>query len=119
LDTPQVNMPRLVIPNGSVEALKWLALVLMTGDHVNKYLLNGTVPALFDAGRLAMPIFAFVLAYNLARPGNLERGVYRRTITRLGLFGVVSTPICIALGGLLYGWWPLNAPGCGYSPGTA
>lgn len=103
-----MSMPRLAIPNGSVEGLKWLALVLMTGDHVNKYLLNGTMPALFDAGRLAMPIFAFVLAYNLARPGSLERGAYSRTMIRLVIFGALATPAFIALGGLVYGWWPLN-----------
>ncbi|RYF37261.1 MAG: hypothetical protein EOO38_26620, partial [Cytophagaceae bacterium] len=37
----QVRLPRLVVADGSIEALKWLGLLLMTGDHVNKYLLNG------------------------------------------------------------------------------
>lgn len=59
-------MKPLHVPDGTVEALKWLALALMTGDHVNKYLFNGTLPFLFEAGRLALPIFVFVLAYNLA-----------------------------------------------------
>ena len=56
--------------------MKWLALVLMTGDYVNKYLFNGTLPRLFNAGRVTLPLFVFVLAYNLARPDTLERGVY-------------------------------------------
>ena len=43
---------RLVIANGTLEALKWLALLLMTGGHVNKYLFNGTLPWLFNAGRV-------------------------------------------------------------------
>jgi len=96
------------IPDGTVEGLKWLALVLMTGDHVNKYLFNATLPVLFWAGRLAMPIFVFVLAYNLARPGALERGVYRRAMSRLAVFGTLASVPFIALGGLYGGWWPLN-----------
>ena len=90
-------MKRLVVHDGSLEALKWIALVLMTGDHVNKYLFNGTIPALFNAGRVALPLFIFVLAYNLARPGTLERGAYPRTMKRLALFGVLATPAFIAL----------------------
>lgn len=100
--------PRLEVDNGTIEALKWLALVLMIGDHINKYLLNDTVAWLYDSGRLAMPLFVFVLAYNLARPGALERGVYRRTLTRLAIFGALASPAFLALGGLVHGWWPLN-----------
>ena len=100
--------PRLGISNGTVEALKWLALALMVGDHINKYLLNGTEAWLYDAGRLAMPLFMFVLAYNLARPGALENGAYGRTMIRLAVAGLIATPAFLALGGLVGGWWPLN-----------
>ena len=103
-----ISPPRLGIANGAIEALKWFALVLMTGDHVNKYLFNGTLPFLFEAGRLAMPLFVFVLAYNLARPGAAEQGAYRRTMIRLALFGVLATPAFVALGSLMAGWFPLN-----------
>lgn len=102
------SWPRLEISSGTIEALKWLALVLMIGDHINKYLLNDTLPWLYDAGRLAMPLFMFVLAYNLARPGALESGVYRRTMIRLAVFGALASPAFLALGGLTYNWWPLN-----------
>ena len=101
-------LPRLVLADGTVEALKWFALLLMTGDHVNKYLFNGTIDWLFDAGRLCLPIFVFVLAYILARPGTFERGAYPRTMKRLALFGAVASVPFIALGGLFAGWWPLN-----------
>ena len=101
-------MKPLHVPDGTVEALKWLALALMTGDHVNKYLFNGTLPFLFEAGRLALPIFVFVLAYNLARPGAFERGAYTRTMKRLAVFGAVASVPFVALGGLSAGWWPLN-----------
>ena len=101
-------MRPLRISDGSLEALKWIALLLMTGDHVNKYLFNATLPVLFEAGRIALPLFIFVLAYNLARPGVMARGAYDRTMKRLALFGAVASAPFIALGGLASGWWPLN-----------
>lgn len=102
------NLPVLELKDGTLEFLKWLALALMIGDHINKYLLNDTVTWMFDAGRAAMPLFVFVLAYNLARPAASERGVYGRTLARLLIFGALATPAFIALGGLGGGWWPLN-----------
>ena len=101
-------LPRLNFSDGAIETLKWVALVLMTLDHVNKYLLHDAVPALFAIGRATMPLFGVVLAFNLARPGALEGGAYGRTIKRLALFGAVATVPFIALGGLIAGWWPLN-----------
>lgn len=107
-DRDPTALPRLVIPDGSLEALKWLALVLMTLDHVNKYLLHDAVPAIFDAGRIVMPLFAIVLAYNLARPGTAQSGAYQRVIARLAIAGAIATLPFVALGGLGWGWWPLN-----------
>ena len=98
----------LHIDNGTLEALKWLALVLMTGDHVNKYVFAETLPGLFELGRLAMPLFMFVLAYNLARPGAFQAGVHRRMAVRLATFGTLATLPYIAITGVLGGWWPLN-----------
>ena len=66
-------MPRLTLTNGGAESLKWLALLLMVGDHLNKYLFNGTLPVLFEAGRICAPLFALVFAWNLARPGVAAR----------------------------------------------
>jgi len=105
---PAFELPRIVLADGTLEALKWLALTLMTLDHVNKYLLHEAVPALFAAGRLAMPLFGFVLAYNLARPETLAAGVYSRVLQRLAIYGAIATVPCIALGGIAWGWWPLN-----------
>jgi TraX protein len=100
--------PALVLSSGSLEALKWLALLLMTLDHVNKYLLHASVPELFATGRLALPLFGCVLGYNLARPGALASGAYARTARRLAAFGGIATLPFIALGGLGWWWWPLN-----------
>ena len=55
---------------------------------------------LFDLGRVVMPIFAIVLAYNLARPGAFDRAAYPRVMKRLAIAGVLATPPFIALGGL-------------------
>lgn len=54
--------------DGSLAAIKWTALVLMVFDHVNKYLYAEKLPVIFQLGRIVMPMFGFVLAYNLARP---------------------------------------------------
>ena len=104
----RLSLPRLVVSNGTIEGLKWVGLLLMTGDHVNKYLFAERLPGLSELGRLAMPIFGFVLAYNLARPGALEGGAYARAITRLALWGAVASVPYMALGTVLGGWWPLN-----------
>ena len=105
---PVRTAPPLVLSSGTLEALKWLALMLMTLDHVNKHLLHASVPELFAAGRLALPLFGFVLGYNLARPGALASGGYSRTARRLAMFGTIATIPFIALGGLGWGWWPFN-----------
>jgi hypothetical protein len=98
----------LVLNDGAVEGIKWLALGLMTLDHLNKYLLGDHVPALFALGRLAMPLFATVLAYNLARPDARERGVYPRVVRRLAATAVLAQIPFVALGALAWGWYPLN-----------
>ena len=97
--------PALVLSDGAIEILKWASLVLMTLDHVNKYILHDASTFLFDLGRLVMPTFAIVLGYNLARP---SARAYGRVATRLTIAGLAATPAFIALGGLGWGWWPLN-----------
>jgi hypothetical protein len=91
-----------------VEGLKWIALALMTFDHIDKYLLSERVRPLFDCGRLAFPLFALVLAYNLARPGALERGAYSRILSRLAITAAVAEIPFTQLGGVAWGWYPLN-----------
>lgn len=104
-----IGWPRLVIADGALEALKWFAAALMLVDHINKYLLDAAQPWMFWLGRLAMPIFAIVLGYNLARSGARERGVIARTAWRLAACAVVSSIPFIALGKTWAGgWWPVN-----------
>jgi hypothetical protein len=100
-----------VISEGSLAALKWLALCLMLADHINKYFFSEQLPGVFLIGRVVMPIFAFVLSYNLSRPGAVESGVHRRLIGRVFFFGLVATPPMILLNESVfphYPWWPLN-----------
>ena len=106
--TPWVGLPRITLADGTVEALKWLALLLMTLDHINKHLFDAKLPGVFEAARLCMPLFGFVLAYNLARPGALLRGTHVRAMKRLAFFGTLASPFFMGLGGLIWGWWPLN-----------
>lgn len=85
------------------EVLKWLALVLMTGDHVNKVLLDGGVPWLTDAARVVFPIFAMVLAYNLAAHADAQAA--RRSLGRLLVAAVLVQPFHA----WAFGYWvPLN-----------
>jgi len=73
-----MQLPHVAVSDGTLEALKWLALLLMVADHTNKYLLHDASHTLFNAGRIAMPLFVFVLAYNLARPDAYKRGAHSR-----------------------------------------
>jgi len=88
----------LYLSDGAIELLKWVALVLMTGDHINKYLLDEPNTLLFSLGRLVLPIFVFVLAYNLTRP-NVTEINYIRAIKRMLFFGLLATPAFIFIGG--------------------
>src|SRR5271169_6839196 len=100
-----------VMAEGSLEAIKWAGLILMVFDHVNKYLYAEELPVIFPCGRIVMPMFGFVLAYNLARPDALARGMHGRMMRRLTLAGLTASPMFIILNGP-YGtanaWLPLN-----------
>jgi TraX protein len=96
------------IANGTIEALKWLAVVLMVIDHVNHYLFSGKIDWMFALGRIVMPLFAFVLAYNLARPDTLSNGGFPRIAKRLLIYGAIATLPYTALNGYNTFGWPLN-----------
>lgn len=111
-DLPAPGSARLLAPldfsEASLSAMKWLALILMVVDHSNKYLFEGSVAWMFALGRVSMPLFAIVLGINLARPGMLANGGYRRLAQRLAAFGLLATVPFIAINKLPSGWWPLN-----------
>lgn len=90
----QLTPPILTVPSGAIECMKWLALITMTFDHANKIIFHAQFPWMYALGRLAMPLFGFALAYNLARPATLQRGTYGRVMMRTSLIGIASIPIC-------------------------
>lgn len=77
------------LTSGGRELLKWLALVLMTGDHANKVLHLG-VPLLSDLSRVVFPIFAMVLAYNMRHASADSR---RQSMKRLLIVAVIAQPL--------------------------
>lgn len=89
--------------SGTLEALKWIGLAAMLGDHVNKALFADALPWLSEIGRIAFPLFALVFGYNLARvrqtgaPGAQApwQEAYRRTLWRLLGFGVLAFPFSV------------------------
>lgn len=87
---------------GTIEFLKWLALPLMFGDHINLALFDRQLPALSEMARIVFPIYAFLLAYNAARPGV----DLLRVAGRLGLFAAIAQPFHVLA--FPYGLLPLN-----------
>ncbi len=60
-------------------------------DHANKVVLGGNAPALSWVARMAFPLFAFLIAYNLQ-----VRGVNpRRYVMPLLICGLVSQPVYV------------------------
>jgi hypothetical protein len=103
----QAKLPALIIADGTIEALKWLALVAMTSDHINHALFKWQLPVMSQFGRIAMPLFGLVLAYNLARPHALQKGIHGRVMARLAIFGILATPFYIGAFEKAK-WVPLN-----------
>ena len=86
---------------GGREALKWLAVLLMTGDHVARVFFGGYVPVVSELGRIAFPVFALVMAYNLGEP----QADIGKSVRRLALWAAIAQPgHALAFGH----WMPLN-----------
>lgn len=56
------------------------------------------MPGLSEAGRVAFPLFALVMAYNLAQPG----ADAVKSVRRLDTWGLIAQPIHA----LAFGYWP-------------
>ena len=97
--------PPLLLADGTAEALKWLALALMVLDHVNQYLYHSALPWVFPIARISFPLFAFVLAYNLARPDTISNGAAVRVMKRLAIFALIAAFPHVVLDGRFF---PMN-----------
>lgn len=101
--------PQIKLSDSSLTILKIIAVLLMLADHINKYLYSDKYSVIFYAGRVAMPLFVFVLAYNMARPIAIQNpAIFTRVIVRLIVVAMVSSVPFIALGFVERGWFPLN-----------
>lgn len=80
--------------------VKWLALILMLIDHIGFFLFDMIPPTIYDLmrglGRLAMPLFAFSLAYGFTKSKNWLKYLIRLLVTAL-----VSEFVIIKCYGLL------------------
>jgi len=102
--TDKSNMQR--ITNDRLTLLKLLAALSMLIDHYNKFINPDYSQFMFSVGRLALPIFVFVMAFNLSRT---ESDKMPSITLRLFLFGLMAIPAYNSMGGtILGGWWPLN-----------
>jgi len=77
--------------SGTLEAVKWLAIVAMALDHVDAILYARDLGWPTAIGRLAMPLFAYILASNLARNSQNRRPYLQRLL----LWGLISEPVYI------------------------
>lgn len=92
------------VSSGAIEALKWIALACMVVDHANAVFYDRQWGLWADViGRIALPLFACVFGYNLARPG----ADIARILRRLVLAGLLAAPAHLVLFGAI-GPWPAN-----------
>lgn len=96
-----VGLRGLDLTSPQQELLKWLAVATMTLDHANRSLWPYQDWA-FAIGRLAFPLFVFLLAYNTT----VRAVSARRYLLPLLVFGTLSQPPVVAF--FERGWLPLN-----------
>jgi hypothetical protein len=77
---------RPLLNSSQQETLKWLAVFLMTLGYLNQVLLNDLEPFLFYVSRASLPLFAFLVAYNLT----VREVKVTRYLWPLALFAFVS-----------------------------
>lgn len=83
------TLPRLRMTYDNAEALKWLAFACMVADHASK--LFGPWPSADVVGRIAFPVFAFLVGRHLLAD---------RLLSRLVFFGAVATlPVWMTVNG--------------------
>lgn len=94
-------------PGLSGDALKWIAIVTMLIDHIGLTMLNPYGPdngvlytVMRSIGRLAFPLYCFLLVEGFMHTGN-----YRRYVIRMAVFALISEiPFNLMLSGSV--WYP-------------
>lgn len=88
----------------SMDALKCVALIAMLIDHVNDILLSPSSLLLYAVGRMAMPLFALIFAFNMAK----QPGRARELAKRQWIWALITQPFFAFA---FYGhqpWYALN-----------
>lgn len=80
---------RPVLSSGQQETLKWLAILTMTFHTSDIILFGNAVSPLFWLSRVAFPLFAFLIAYNLV----IRKVKPTRYIYPLLIFALFTQPI--------------------------
>ena len=78
-------------PSRAIDAMKIAGVATMACDHANKLLLQQSVPAMEGIGRLAFPLFAFVVAANYARRTRRPAAYF----VRLVVWGLATQPVYV------------------------
>jgi hypothetical protein len=86
--SPPPAATRPLLAGAPLDFIKVVAAAFMVIDHANVVFLNHDLNALWQAGRIAFPLFCFALAYNFRSGATLVK--YAGTLLLLGL---VSQPI--------------------------
>lgn len=76
------------LKTGNVELLKWIAIVFMIVDHTGHVFFKENI-ILHGIGRLAFPLFAYLLAHNYYFYSSDKKMFLKRLL----LFGIISQPI--------------------------
>lgn len=98
---PTLRKPSWHIDDGALVLVKWIAIISMLVDHFNSLVLfpQGSLSVeAFYFGRLAAPLFAIMIGYNLARPDSASTTRQKRAARTLALlvgFALLSVPVCI------------------------
>ncbi|MFN3199760.1 MAG: TraX family protein [Bradymonadia bacterium] len=79
----------------TLEPLKWLALITMVIDHLGKTLWPEAMAPMHAAGRLAFPLFVYIMGIRLAVKPHLDI-VYLR---RLPLWALLAQPAYVLISG--------------------
>jgi hypothetical protein len=92
-----VSLPRYRgLSDAGTLALKAFALVWMVADHVDWLLFDATLGIHRGVGRIVFPLFAYVLAWNLARVSDPRR-ILTVLVPRMLAVGLVSHPFYASL----------------------
>ena len=83
--------------------LKTVAVLLMVFDHFDTAIMGGALGVHATIGRIVFPIFAVVLAFNLARSDNADH-LLSSVAPRMAAFGLLAMPAYV----YLYDVYPAN-----------